>query len=187
MVKIGFETAITPQADVPPREPVCLHVSSFTQPRKNVVRLIEACGLAGIELWIAGSPGNPQDYAAIRGKAAGRAVKFLGFQSDEQLARLMERARIFALPSLCEGVGLAALEAAALGCEIVVTKRGGPPDYFGPKAHYVDPYDMQSIVAALQAAARGQGQPGLGAEIRHDFSASASVDALEKCYQDLLD
>ena len=51
-----------------------------------------------------------------------RAV-FTGFLKDEDVAALLNLARVLLLPSLMEGFGLPALEAAACGCPVIATKR----------------------------------------------------------------
>lgn len=185
LVKLGFKIGdfeISPQSE---RKSVCLHVSSFTQRRKNVARLIEACRLAGVELWIAGRSGDIKEERRLQSLATGNAVKFLGFQSDQQLSSLMASSKVFALPTLCEGVGLAALEAAAAGCEIVVTRNGGPPDYFGDMASYVDPFDVRSIAHGIRNAMVRKSQPELSMSIISNYSPTASVDVLEKYYSGL--
>jgi glycosyltransferase involved in cell wall biosynthesis len=49
-------------------------------------------------------------------------------------------------------VGLVAVEAAAYGAGVVITKNGGPPDYFGDLAYYVDQFDVASIRHSVQKA-----------------------------------
>ena len=47
---------------------------------------------------------------------------------------------------------MAALEAADLGAPIVITRNGGPMDYFGSEVAYVDPYSEADIACALERA-----------------------------------
>ncbi len=186
-VMIGFRTLGSVAKTNRDRLSVCLHVSSFTQKRKNVERLIDAARLAGVELWIAGNPGNKDEFERLRLRASGHAVKFLGFQSDQALVGLMSKAKAFALPSLNEGVGLAALEAGALGCEIVVTKLGGPPDYFGRLAHFVDPLCIRDIAQKLELAMHGDPfQPLLSEHLSRTCSAEISGLELDRIYSSLL-
>ena len=44
-------------------------------------------------------------------------IEILGFVSDDELISLYNRAKVFALPSINEGVGLVALEAAVHGLQ----------------------------------------------------------------------
>jgi len=135
------------------RNEFILHVSRYTQERKNVARLIEAVGPLGYPLVIAGSA----EAGAMLQRLAHLAkkypqIKLLGYLTGEELIALYSRCRVFCLPSLHEGTGLAALEAAAYGANVVITEKGGPPDYFRSYAFYVDPYSTRSIRAATAHA-----------------------------------
>ena len=57
-----------------------------------------------------------------------------------------------ALASWFETTGLVSLEAAYLGCNIVITNRGDQLDYFGDNAFYCDPESVSSIKEAVDAA-----------------------------------
>lgn len=88
------------------KEDFCLFVGIMTQERKNVPRLIAAAKQYGFRLVLAGSLGNAESEARLRSLVGdARNIEVLGFISDEQLYDLYNRARVFALPSLNEGVG----------------------------------------------------------------------------------
>ena len=53
-------------------------------------------------------------------------IKILGFISEEKKMELYSKAKVFALPSICEGVGIVAVDAAYCGCDIVITNDGCP-------------------------------------------------------------
>ena len=128
------------------------HLSAFGQPRKNVLRLIAAVGPTGIPLTIAGAC-TPAELPPIAAAAKPFAnITIRGFLTPAQRDDLYYRSRVFALPSLNEGTGLSALEAAARGCGVVITKNGGPPDYFSGIGHLVDPMSVTGLRAALVAA-----------------------------------
>ena len=61
-------------------------------------------------------------------------------------------AKVFALPARYETPGIAALEAALSGAQIVITPHGGTKDYFEDMAHYVNPYSVEDIKAGLEIA-----------------------------------
>lgn len=134
-------------------EQYLLHVSSYGDIRKNVPRLIKAVAPTGLPLVIAGFESKSNNLNEVR-TLAGRTkhVQLLPFLDEELLQSLYAGCRVFCLPSLHEGTGLVALEAAAHGAGVVITKNGGPPDYFGDLAYYVDPYDVNNIRQAIQAA-----------------------------------
>jgi glycosyltransferase involved in cell wall biosynthesis len=129
------------------------HVSMFTQPRKNVCRLIQAAQLLGLPLVIAGTAGDAAATQVIYRAAEGHGkVRFLGQITALQRDSLYAACRVFALPSLFEGIGLVALEAGVQGANVVATQSGGPPDYFGDHVDYVNPKSVTSIRDALARA-----------------------------------
>ncbi len=170
---------LTPPAELPEKEPFCLHVSLLADDRKNVKRLIEASVKYNFRLVLAGKLRNDEERAKIEGYMAGADnVSYAGFLSDEQLVDLYSRARVFALPSTYEGVGLVALDAAVFGCDVVITKLGGPKEYYGDMAAVVDPYSVDEIGCAVKAYMDGKTfQPALReyATSRYNTAEAASM------------
>jgi glycosyltransferase involved in cell wall biosynthesis len=165
-----------------------LFVGAFGNPRKNVRRLIEATRALGYPLVIAGSSGPAEEAQRVR-RAAERAgsVHFLGFVSDRERDALYRACRALCLPSIYEGTGLAALEAAAVGTSVVVTERGGPPDYFGEWVDYVDPFDVSSIRNAIVRAWEEEKAPlGLVRQVKEELTWENSARQLLGFYEDLL-
>ena len=66
---------------------------------------------------------------------AGRII-FTGFLPDDEVVVLLNRATALVLPSLMEGFGLPALEAAACGCPVVATTASPLPDVLGEGGNY---------------------------------------------------
>lgn len=66
-------------------------------------------------------------------------VKFTGFIADFDLVRLFNIATVMVLPSLMEGYGLPAIEAAACGCPVIATRESAIPDILGSGGLYFDP------------------------------------------------
>ncbi len=64
---------------------------------------------------------------------------------DPMLASVYAACKVFALPSLFETPGIAALEAALAGANIVITEYGGTKEYFKDMAEYVKPDNISSI------------------------------------------
>ncbi len=190
------KTSIHPVGvDLPSPEPVlpnekenfCLHVSSIYQPRKNVVRLIKACKAIGLPLKLAGATGNDEQLRPILEAINGDpGIEVLGFVSRPELIQLYQRARVFALPSIMEGVGQVALEAALYHCEVVITQKGGPKDYFQQYAHYANPSDQEAIQQALQNSMNKPLQPNLYHHIRKHFGLEQVLPALINSYTRLL-
>jgi len=168
------------------KEPFCLFAGTMTQPRKNVPRLIEAAKKYGFTLKLAGNKGNAKSEVELRsiiGNASN--IEILGFVSDEELISLYNRAKVFALPSMNEGVGLVALEAAIHGCNIVITKLGGPKEYYSnDSAWLVDPYNVDDIgKAVISAMENNEKQPALREALINMYNITSCVDRLLDDYR----
>jgi len=100
------------------------------EPRKGIAALIQALGqpvlntreLKAVPLLIVGPAGwgdlDVDGLAAAAGIAEGR-VRSLGYLADEDLAVALDRASVFAFPSIAEGFGLPVLEAFSFGTPVV--------------------------------------------------------------------
>lgn len=168
------------------KEPFCLFVGTMTQERKNVPRLIAAAKKYGFRLVLAGSLGNSESEKRLRslvGNAPNIVVK--GFVSDEELYALYNRAKVFALPSLNEGVGLVALEAAVHGCNIVITRLGGPKEYYEEGTVWlVNPYNVDEIGISINLALQVDWiQPNLRNRTKNKYSVENCVDLLIAAYK----
>lgn len=145
------EAAMQDRFDLPGE--YVLHVSAYTQPRKNVIRLLDAVAPLGIPLVIAGHSEPGHVFAEMeRRSRRNRQIRILPFLTRDELNSLYARCRVFCLPSVHEGTGLAALEAASHGANVVITSRGGTTDYFAGYAEYVDPFSVESIRTGLSKA-----------------------------------
>lgn len=76
-------------------------------------------------------------------------VIFTGYLSDEELACLLSRAQGLVLPSLMEGFGLPAIEAAACCCPVIATRESPLPDLLGDAGIYFDPLNLDQLECAL--------------------------------------
>lgn len=165
-----------------------LHISSFTQPRKNVLRLATAAEELGLPLVIAGrsTPGAILDALERRARQSGR-LHLLGFVDAQTRDALYSMCRVFCLPSVHEGTGLVALEAAVRGANLVITKNGGPPDYFLQHADYVDPYRLDDIKRALLKAWNRPRSTLLREHILKHLTWDESARSLATLYREHLD
>lgn len=171
------------------KEPFCLFAGTMTQPRKNVPRLILAAKKYGFKLVLVGNTGNARSEKELRSLIGeSQNIELKGFVSDDELLSLYNRAKVFALPSLNEGVGLVALEAAVHGCNIVITNLGGPKEYYSPEtAQIVDPYSIDEIGhGILNALNDNSSQPKLRLQILQKYNVSACTDQLINSYQKIL-
>ena len=79
----------------------------------------------------------------------GASVRLPGFVSDETLACLYGAASAVVLPSLAEGFGLPAVEAAACGAAVVASDLPAHRESLGDAALYFPPADAGALAAAL--------------------------------------
>ncbi len=121
--------------------------------RKNQLNLIKGMRGSPLQLYIHGKPSpNNAGYAEACRQAAGPNVHFSEWLSEEELYQMYHSAKVHVLPSYFETTGLSSLEAAVMGCNVVVTDRGDVRDYFGDRAWYCNPEDPQSIREAIAQA-----------------------------------
>ncbi len=80
-------------------------------------------------------------------------VQFIGYTRDEELKVLYSTARLLAVPSFCEGFGLACLEAMACGCPVIASNRSAVPEVVGDGGLLIDPHDADSLGVALRKVA----------------------------------
>jgi glycosyltransferase involved in cell wall biosynthesis len=91
----------------------------------------------------------PALRARVRRLGLDDVVRFTGFLPDEDLVVLLNRATVLALPSMVEGFGLPALEAAACGCPVVATSASPLPEALGSAVLPVRPGDRDDLARAL--------------------------------------
>lgn len=106
-----------------PREDFCLVVSALV-PYKRVDLAIAAARIGGFHLKVVGK--GPES-TALRRRAAGADVEFLGWQDDAAVRDLYRRARFLLYPQL-EDFGITAVEAQACGTPVLAFGQGGALD-----------------------------------------------------------
>ena len=184
IVTIPLSYRFPPPDSIPRKENFCLHVSNITAERKNVMRLIDAAIKYKFKLVLAGSADACFQNSAMKKKIDNNEnIDYIGRVSDERLKELYASAKVFALPSIGEGVGLVALDAAVYGCNIVVTSIGGPKEYYDGLAFEVNPYSVDSIgEAVLSAMSASDRQPRLMQHVIDNYSLERCVHELAGSY-----
>ncbi|MGQ0604568.1 MAG: glycosyltransferase family 4 protein [Anaerolineales bacterium] len=129
-------------------ETFLLHVGTL-QPRKNLLRLIEAVSHqpSVITLVLAGRPGWQSQ--PILAAARTHNVRVLEYVPDEDLAGLYSGAAAFIFPSLYEGFGFPVLEAMACGTPVICANTSSLPEVAGEAALTVDPLDTEALTGAI--------------------------------------
>ena len=129
------------------------------QPRKNLVRLIEAYScLRGVhpegklpQLVLAGKRGwlDNETFRAAERNAVGGDILFTGYVPEPDLVGLYSGAICFVYPSYFEGFGLPVVEAMQCGVPVVTGNRTSLPEVVGDAGLLFDPFDTQALVNAL--------------------------------------
>ena len=165
------------------KEDFCLHVSRLDAPNKNVHRLIEASKRYAFKLKLAGHVfGEKERNDLLKLIGNNTNIEYLGELSEKRLLELYRSAKVFALPSLREGVGMAALEAAAYGCEIVLTNIGAPKEYYDGKAILVNPYSVDEIGSGIKKALNeGYSQSELKEFVESRYNSESICSLLNNC------
>jgi glycosyltransferase involved in cell wall biosynthesis len=137
-----------------------VYVGGFN-PHKNLERLLAAFERVAervddVHLVLVGEveEGPARDvYRHLRESITRRAladrVTFAGFLSDAELAALYSCAYAAVLPSLMEGLGLPAIEAAACGLPVIATRESPLRSLLGDGCLEIDPASVDSIAAAM--------------------------------------
>ncbi|HVS30991.1 MAG TPA: glycosyltransferase [Thermoanaerobaculia bacterium] len=134
------------------------------KPYKGLPVLIEACRILrddGIELRcdiVGDGPMRAELEALIRDRGLEETVTLAGPRPQEEVARMMAEARIFALPSIIaadgqmEGIPVALMEAMASGRAVVTTSISGIPELVehGVNGLLVEPGDAAAFAAAMK-------------------------------------
>ena len=158
------------------------------EPLKNQLRLIQACQRLDSTLFIVGTPHphHPEYYAMCRRQARGTGVEFLGQLTQNELAQVLQVAKVHVLPSWFETTGLASLEGGLAGCSVVTTNRGYAVEYFGSDVEYCDPASVRSIADALKRALSRQPSIALSRRIASDFNWQATARETLRGYETAL-
>jgi glycosyltransferase involved in cell wall biosynthesis len=125
------------------------------EPRKNIVRLVEAYAqlpMPRIPLMLVGGKGWFYEEISVRVEELDLAdeVRFVGYIPAEELPWWYNAAEALAYPSLYEGFGLPALEAMACGTPVVTSRTSSLPEVVGEAGMLVEPTDVAALAGALQ-------------------------------------
>ncbi|MBM3336099.1 MAG: glycosyltransferase family 4 protein, partial [Betaproteobacteria bacterium] len=163
-------------------EPFILNVANIEK-RKNQLRLIHAAKQVGVKVVTVGAI-RDTDYAA-ECFAAGQEffVHVPYLPHDSLLLRSAYAAcDLFALPSLLETPGLAALEAAASGARILITNEGSATEYFSDMVTYSNPLSVESILSGIRTAMRMPPNEALKETILRKFTWNTVIKDLVDVY-----
>lgn len=126
------------------------------EPRKNIVRLIEAYSEAKKnkkipKLVIAGGKGwlYEEIFQRVKELSLLDDIVFTGYIDDGDVPEIMRHAQAFCFPSLYEGFGMPPLEAMSCSVPVIVSNCTSLPEVVGDCGIKVDPYSVEQISDAL--------------------------------------
>jgi len=191
MILNGIDTSLF--SFVGPRPEGCAVTVARLSPEKGIDTLLHAVDIIrktcpSFQLEIAGDGACMADLRATTQElGVDGQVRFLGQVRD--VRAVLERASLFILPSLTEGVSLTLLEAMACGLPVVATRVGGTPEVVadGETGLLVSPSSpaelAQAVLSLQQDTERGR-QMGVKARqrIEQHFDIRRMVAKYEEMY-----
>jgi alpha-1,3-rhamnosyl/mannosyltransferase len=172
-----------------PGTPLFVYAAGVS-PHKNVETLLDAYAVVrgrhgeAPALVIAGDLDGERylsSAAAVRERIASLGlsggVHLPGFVSDDTLAALYTAATAAVVPSLAEGFGLPAVEAAASGAAVVLSDLPAHRESLGDAALYFPPTDVEALAGHLEALLRDPELAAERGELARDAVAPLSWDA----------
>jgi glycosyltransferase involved in cell wall biosynthesis len=154
---------------------------------KNQLNLIKALNNTEFTVLLIGSPApNQKKYYDQCRRIAFKNIQFIDHKPQEELLAYYRKAKVHVLPSWFETCGLSSLEAAAMGCNLVITDKGYTREYFGDNALYCDPAYPESILDAVRKAARLEWEPELQAKIYREYTWQVAASITLSVYKKIL-
>ncbi|TWI98714.1 glycosyltransferase involved in cell wall biosynthesis [Mucilaginibacter frigoritolerans] len=152
--------------------------------RKNHLNLIKALNNTRFRLLIIGTyaPNQSAYYNECRQIAAPN-VEFLSRIPLNELVIWYQLAKVHILPSWFETTGLSSLEAAVMGCNVVITDKGDTREYFGNDAFYCEPSNSESILNAVEEASKAPLNEHLRNKILEQYTWKQAALQTLKAYQ----
>lgn len=147
------------------------------QPRKNIVRLVQAyakAALPGVGLVLAGGKGWLYDPAWTDGV---EGLVMPGYVDEADKGALYARALALVFPSLYEGFGFPVLEAMHCGTPVLCSNTSSLPELAGDAALLVDPTDVNAICEGMRQLAQD-------AALRQSLRAKGDLQALKFTWTD---
>lgn len=158
------------------------------EPRKNQIMLAKAMkNFPELKLVIIGHERN-LNYSKLLSEVAGdQLIKIPAIPQHLEIFRSAYVAcEFFALPSTIETPSLAALEACAMGANVLITSEGSTREYFGGGVLYVNPGDINDISKGIKKVLTKPKNEMMSFIMRANFSWPKVTQNLYKVYENIL-
>lgn len=159
------------------------------EPRKNLVRLVEAWRRSGVPhpLVIAGPDGWRADDIRPALEGVPGLIR-LPYVERPVLLAMIASARALLFPTLAEGFGLPIIEAMQAGTPVLTSRGGATEEVAGGAALLADPTDVDDLAAAigrLENEALRDRLRSVGRERAQHFTLDAFADRLDALHRRL--
>jgi len=183
----GFDPALFKTIGITKKDDNLVICAARIEGIKNQLSLIRALNNTRFRLLIIGAPApNQPDYYNECRKTAAANISFIDHIPQEKLVDYYLRAKVHVLPSWFETTGLSSIEAAVMGCNIVITDKGDTREYFGDDAFYCDPADPKSILEAVEQASAAPPAEALRRKIMERYTWKQAATQTYRAYQSAL-
>lgn len=156
--------------------------------RKNQLGFLRSVIHDNFTVRFIGSPGpnSKNYYKKLRVLAEARGnVEFASHLPQEEVLKSLLEAKVNVLTSWIETPGLASLEAAYAGCNIVVSDKGSVREYFKDFAYYCDPADATSMRSATLTALSTEHNQKIKDLIKSEYSWDTAAQQTFDAYLSL--
>ena len=154
---------------------------------KNQINLIEGLNNSKFQLFIIGRyASNQSDYYMQCKKIAAENIHFIDHLPQEKLINYYRKAKVHILPSWFETCGLSTLEAAAMGCNVIITNRGYASEYCNGYAFYCDPSSPSSILEATDKASKAEYPKVFQQKVFTDFTWRNAARKTYEAYKQII-
>jgi glycosyltransferase involved in cell wall biosynthesis len=154
---------------------------------KNQLNLIRALNHTEFRLILIGKAApNQRSYYEECKRAAASNIEFISHLPQTELLPYYQKAKVHILPSWFETTGLSSLEAAAMGCNIVITNKGYARDYFQEDAVYCDPGSIESIFSAVSIASALPSNKTLMSRVASEYTWDKAASQIANIYKQIV-
>lgn len=183
----GIDPEVFFQSDVEKKEADMVICVGRIEGIKNQLNLIRALNDSHFRLYIIGDPAHNQSayYKSCKAEAA-KNIFFIPRLQQNELKEYFNRAKVHVLPSWFETTGLSSLEAAAMGCSLVISEGGDTRSYFANHACYCDPSSPASIFKAVEKASMMDASEALKEKIIQDYNWKQTAMKTLEAYEAVL-
>ncbi|MBS1529889.1 MAG: glycosyltransferase family 4 protein [Bacteroidetes bacterium] len=188
IVSNGVDVRLFQPSSTPVRDDKMVICVARIEGIKNQLNLIKALNDTPFQLYLIGSYApNQKAYYDECKNIASNNITFIDHLPQHQLVWYYQQAKVHVLPSWFETTGLSSLEAAFMGCNIVITDKGDAREYFGVNAFYCDPGDPVSIRSAIEQASGSEYNKKLHDMIKKKYTWEQAAIQTYKAYQQTID